>query len=87
MVNARGQCQRQCTYPMTGRLGINFMLYDFSVYFIITIVLLLSFLFIYFKVITPGANLTYLAPPRTIFHGCQIVHWDPRNAKNFCPQR
>ena len=32
---------------------------------------------------TPGANLTYLAPPRTIFHGCQIVHWDPRNAKNF----
>ena len=38
---------------------------------------------------TPGANLTYLAPPppRTIFHGCQIVHWDPRNAKNFCPQR
>ena len=26
-------------------------------------------------------------PPRTIFHGCQIVHWDPRTAKNFCPQR
>ena len=35
---------------------------------------------------TSGANLTYLALPRTIFHGCQIVHWDPRNAKNFCPQ-
>ena len=36
---------------------------------------------------TPGANLTYLAPPRTIFHGCHIIHLDPRNAKNFCPQR
>ena len=46
MVNARGQCQRQCTYPMTGRLGINFMLYDFSVYFIITIVLF-TIIFIY----------------------------------------
>ena len=37
---------------------------------------------------TPGANFDLpCTPPRTIFHGCQIVHWDPRNAKNFCPQR
>ena len=29
---------------------------------------------------TPASNLGYLAPPpphRTIFHGCQIVYWDP----------
>ena len=25
-------------------------------------------------------------PPRTIFHGCQIVHWDPLDAKQRCPQ-
>ena len=30
---------------------------------------------------TPGANLTYLAPPRTIFHGCQIVHWEGGGAR------
>ena len=38
---------------------------------------------------TPASNLGYLAPPppRTIFHGCQIVHWDPLDAKQRCPQK
>ena len=35
---------------------------------------------------TPASNLGYLATPRTIFHGCQIVHWDPLNAKRSYPQ-
>ena len=35
---------------------------------------------------TPGSSLGYLASPRTIFHGCQIVHWDPLNMKQSCPQ-
>ena len=26
-------------------------------------------------------------PPRTIFHGCQIVYWDPLNEKLRCPQK
>ena len=26
-------------------------------------------------------------PPRTIFHGCQIVHWDPLDKKRRCPQK
>ena len=26
---------------------------------------------------TWASNLGYLALPRTISHGCQIVHWDP----------
>ena len=26
-------------------------------------------------------------PPRTNFHGCQIVHWDPLDAKRRCPQK
>ena len=26
-------------------------------------------------------------PPRTIFHGCQIVHWDPLDGKLRCPQK
>ena len=26
-------------------------------------------------------------PPRTIFHGCQIVHWDPLDGKRRCPQK
>ena len=38
------------------------------------------------KYYTPASNLGYLAPPRTIFYGCQIVHWDPLNAKRRCPQ-
>ena len=32
----------------------------------------------------------YLAPPprrRTVFHGYQIVHWDPLNAKQRCPKK
>ena len=37
--------------------------------------------------ITPASNLGYLAPPRTIFHGCQIVHWDPLDAKRRCLQK
>ena len=38
---------------------------------------------------TPASNLGYLAPPppRTIFHGCQIVHWDPLDGKRRCPQK
>ena len=35
----------------------------------------------------PASNLGYLAPPRTIFHGCKIVHWDPLDAKRRCPQK
>ena len=26
-------------------------------------------------------------PPRTFLHGCQIVHWDPLNAKRSCPKQ
>ena len=26
-------------------------------------------------------------PPRTIFHGCQIVHWDPLDGKRRCPKK
>ena len=26
-------------------------------------------------------------PPRTIFHECQIVHWDPLDGKRRCPQK
>ena len=36
---------------------------------------------------TPASNLGYLAPPRTIFHGCQIVRWDPLDGKRRCPQK
>ena len=37
---------------------------------------------------TPGANLTYLEPPRTIFHGCHSVHWEPPDPKkNVCPPK
>ena len=32
---------------------------------------------------TPVANLTYLASPKTIFHGCHIIYWGPRNANIF----
>ena len=32
-------------------------------------------------------NLGFLAPSRTIFHGRQIVHWDPLNGKQTCPQK
>ena len=35
---------------------------------------------------TPVSNLTYLAHPRTIFHGCQIVPWYPLNAKTMFPK-
>ena len=36
---------------------------------------------------TLASNLGYLASPRTIFHGCQIVHWDPWNVKRWCPKK
>ena len=39
---------------------------------------------------TPASNLGYLEPPpppRTIFHGCQIVHWDPLDGKRRCSQK
>ena len=37
---------------------------------------------------TPASNLGYLAPPpRTIFNGCQIVHWDPLDWNRRCPQK
>ena len=35
---------------------------------------------------TPASNLGYLASPRTIFNGCQIVHLDPLDAKRRCPK-
>ena len=36
--------------------------------------------------VTTASNLGYLETDRTIFHGCQIVYWDPLNAKRSCPQ-
>ena len=36
---------------------------------------------------TPPSNLGYLAPPRTIFHGCKIVYLDPLDGKRRCPQK
>ena len=36
--------------------------------------------------VTMASNLGYLETARTIFHGCQIVYWDPLNAKRSCPQ-
>ena len=35
----------------------------------------------FFSLDNPGANLTYLCIPRTIFHGSQIIHWNDINAK------
>ena len=35
----------------------------------------------------PGIQFRLPCTPRTIFHGCQIVHWDPLNAKRRCPQK
>ena len=40
-----------------------------------------------FRPVTPASNLGYLASPRTIFHGCQIVHWDPLDGKRRCSQK
>ena len=35
----------------------------------------------------PGIQLSLPCTPlRTICHECQIVHWDPLNAKRRCPQ-
>ena len=42
---------------------------------------------VYCGFVTPASNLGYLAPPRTIFHGCQIVHWDPLDGQRRCPQK
>ena len=33
---------------------------------------------------SPASDSCYLALPRTIFHGCHIVHWDPLKAKWRC---
>ena len=38
------------------------------------------------KINNPGSNLGYLAPQDNFF-GCQIVRWDPLNAKLMCPQK
>ena len=35
---------------------------------------------------TPVSYLTYLAPPRKNFNRCQIVLWDPLNAKTWSPK-
>ena len=40
------------------------------------------------KHIYPGIQFRLpCTPPRTIFHGCQIVHWDPLDGKRRCPQK
>ena len=41
------------------------------------------------KRIYPGIQfrLPCTPPPRTIFHGCQIVYWDPLDGKRRCPQK
>ena len=37
---------------------------------------------------TPGTQFRLpCTPPWTIFHGCQIVHWDPLDGKRRCPQK
>ena len=36
---------------------------------------------------TPASNLGYLAAPRTNFHMCQIVYWNPLNAKQSCSKK
>ena len=39
-------------------------------------------------IIYPGIQFRLpCTPPRTIFHGCQIVHWDPLDGKRRCPQK
>ena len=35
----------------------------------------------------PGIKFRLPCTPRTIFHGCQIVYWEPLNAKRMCPQK
>ena len=47
----------------------------------------LTLFFVDTHIYTPASNLGYLASPRTIFHGCQIVHWDPLDGKRRCPQK
>ena len=34
-----------------------------------------------------GIQLKLPCTPRTIFDGCQIVHWEPLDAKRRCPQK
>ena len=38
------------------------------------------------KLNSPASNFGYLASPRTIFHGCQIVYLDLLDAKRRCPK-
>ena len=40
-----------------------------------------------YKSIVPGIQSRLPCTPRTIFHGRQIVHWDPLDAKRRCPQK
>ena len=35
----------------------------------------------------PGIQFRLPCTPRTSFHGCQIVHWDPLDAKRRCPKK
>ena len=35
----------------------------------------------------PGIQFKFPCTPRTLTHGCQIVHWDLLNAKQSCPQK
>ena len=35
----------------------------------------------------PGIQFRLPCTPRTIFHGCQIVHLDPLDGKRRCPQK
>ena len=44
--------------------------------------------FILFFYMYPGIQFRLpCTPPRTIFHGCQIVYWDPLDGKRRCPQK
>ena len=35
----------------------------------------------------PGIQFRLPCTPRTIFHGCQVVYWDPLDAKQRCPKK
>ena len=40
----------------------------------------------YFLLLYPGIQFSLTCTPRTICYGCQIVHRDPLNTKQSCPQ-
>ena len=55
---------------------------------IIFIIALLYFVGVFFIItMYPGIQFRLACTPRTIFHGCQIVQWDPLNAKLSCPKK